>query len=156
VLVEVDDAGRAERHRHPGGVQPDRGQPGARPDDQHLRPRLVAQARADAAPPVGQVVARAGDGDGVEPGGERHEHGLGVRHRDDVGQQPAPLQPAERAEPVARQEGVARAGSGAPAPARRAGAAGDLEGHDDPVPGATDVTAVPTSSTSATPSCPSG
>lgn len=112
ILIKVADPRRAQRDGQADGIQPDRVRPGVTTDHQYLGSRLRGQLRADGAPGIGDVVARAGHRDRVHIGGKPDEHGVGMRHADQVGEEAAPLQTAHRAEPVARHPRVCRAVAG--------------------------------------------
>jgi hypothetical protein len=91
------------------------------------------QLRTDAAEAVRQVVAGRRHHDRIDAVREGHEHGVGVRHQGEVGQQPTPRQATHRPEPEGGQGRVRGTVAGAAGSARLAGAAGDLERHDHPV-----------------------
>ena len=69
-------------------------------DHQDVRSGCGGQLRADRAPGVSHVVARAGGSGGIDAGGQGHEHGVGVRHENEVGEQPSPAQASHRPQAV--------------------------------------------------------
>ena len=81
---------------------------------------------------VAEIIGDRSRRGGVDAGGERDEHGVGVGDRELVGEGPAPV-PTGETEAVHRYRGNARAVAGVPRQARGACSAVDLKRHDDTV-----------------------
>ena len=129
VGVGIDHAPGSQCLRARDRVQADAARPTT--DHEHLRAGCVHQRRRHGAVRVRHVVGDARDGYRIKPVLERDEHGVGVRHAEDVGQRATP-RPAERLHPVGRAAWDALAAPGVTGDARGAGSARDLErDHDD-------------------------
>jgi hypothetical protein len=94
---------------------------------------VLGERRTDGSPGVGDVVRRAGGGLGGDAGRDRHEHVRGPRDAHAIGQEAAEAPAALAHAEVVGEALDAQAEAGAPAHARLAGAAGDLERHADQV-----------------------
>jgi len=77
VVVDVFHNAGTVCNREARGVQADAFRTAS--DDQHRTTGPVAQRKHDAAPRIGEVVARRGDPQGRNAGGNRHEHVVGER-----------------------------------------------------------------------------
>ncbi len=154
VVIEVADVARAE-----GLGARDRVEPHARgetADDQHGRSGAVQEGLGDRAIAVRYVVPGAGQELGGHTLGGAYEHGVGEGNANHVGEHSSVGTAAELPEAVHGTSGHARARRGQPS---RAGSHAPQEtwnGTTTRSPGETEVTSVPTSSTSATHSCPKG
>ncbi len=106
--------------------------------DEHLGVGIAlehfGQVRGDVTVPVAHVVRDARGGHRIHRVRKGHEHGVGVRDGELVGERPAPVAAAD-AEPVHRDGRDVRAVPGAPPPAGGTAPAVDLERHDDPLAG---------------------
>jgi len=133
VVIGIDDTACPEGDGDPGGVQANRVAPVVAAHHEDICPGRLGEMRADRAPAVSDVVARTGRGGGIHASGQGHEHGVGVRHEGEVGEQPSPLKAAHRPQAVGRHPGMRRAVARAPSPAWQACPAGDLERNDHEV-----------------------
>ncbi len=102
-------------------------------DDEDLGVRVsleqTGEMGGDVAEAVAHVVADAGRGRRLQVAGKRHEHGVGERNEELVGERPAPVSAAQ-AEAVHRQGRNGGAVARAAAAARRTSSAVDLERND--------------------------
>ena len=133
VVVDVVHDRGSVRHRQPGGVEADA--LGAASDDQHRAAGAPFELGYDGAPSIGEVVACRRHPERVDAVGDRHQHVVGVRDQDLVGDHAAP-RPAGRTEPVRRELTDPRGGAlgGDAAAALGAGAARDRPRHHDGLP----------------------
>ena len=130
VRVDVVDPSGAERAGDHHDVEGDAPRPAAHDED--VRSRRLGEKRGDRSPGVGQVVARARHRRRRDALRQRHEHRIGERHANEVG---------ECAAPVATDRLHAVCGTGARRPARAgesacapvAPPAGDLERNHDAI-----------------------
>ena len=70
--------------------------------EQDVGAGLLGQMGGHTAVAVKHVVRGAGEGDGVQPVGNRLQHGLGMRHEQQVGEHASVLHTGERLHAVVR------------------------------------------------------